>query len=166
MSKGQRKVRGEFWAIAAVIVIVAFALIADWWKENSTLGWVIVAILLLSIAFGLYRFSSFRSIFVKKAKETAKTVVYEHEVPQREPVPDNIRGSINNRSGFRCENPDCKATIKPHLHHIDNDYNNNSLRNIIALCPNCHSAAHKNQMSNSQLRNWVQRSWETYKRRK
>jgi hypothetical protein len=164
MSNGKNKVKPQVWIALAIVLLILFSLIASWWKEHSAIGWTIVILLVIGLGFGLYRYSSFRRFFVSKAKDTAKNIIYEEEVPQREPVPTNIRKTINSRSGYRCENPDCKASVAPHLHHIDNDYNNNSPKNIIALCPNCHALAHKDMMTNSQLRNWVQRSWESYKR--
>jgi len=35
----------------------------------------------------------------------------------------------------------------PHdMHHVDHDRNNNTLYNFAALCPNCHSAHHRNNV--------------------
>lgn len=45
----------------------------------------------------------------------------------------------------KCENPECGIKMwhnKPiicQLHHIDGNHNNNSLDNLMMLCPNCHS---------------------------
>ncbi len=33
--------------------------------------------------------------------------------------------------------------VKPHIHHRDGNPSNNSDKNLIMLCPNCHSKAHE-----------------------
>ncbi|MBI2869628.1 MAG: HNH endonuclease [Chloroflexi bacterium] len=163
MSQSPRKIKTGFWVILSIVGFFSFVFIADWWKTNSTIGLIILLIILAGVAFALYRFPGFRNFFFRTAKETAIKVAFEKEAPKREPVPVDIRKIVTNRSASRCENPDCEASARPHLHHIDNDFKHNSPKNIIALCPNCHSNAHQNKMTNSQLRNWVQRSYESYK---
>ena len=50
----------------------------------------------------------------------------------------------------KCENPECGITEwhnKPiicQLHHIDGNPSNNSLENLMILCPNCHSQTENN----------------------
>jgi hypothetical protein len=164
MASGQRRIRIEFWAVLIFIALLAYALIADWWKEHAALGWVILGIVVALLAFSLYRFPAFRRWTFGAAKKAGESIVYETEASGREPMPKYTRMKILQRAKDRCENPDCRSDVPPHIHHIDNDSSNNNLRNLIALCPNCHAKAHRNEYSNSQLRNWVQRSWETFKR--
>jgi len=165
MAKSKRKVKEGFWIGLGVIAIIILALIINWWKENAVIGWIILSIVVIGFGYSLYRFPSFRGLIFRTAKDTGKKIVFEEEVSEREPMPSKLRSEILRRAGNRCENPDCKAIVRPHIHHIDNNNNHNSPRNLIALCPNCHTAAHHNNFSNSQLRNWVSRSWESYKRR-
>ena len=37
----------------------------------------------------------------------------------------------------------CGATEKIHVHHIDHDYTNNVLSNLITLCSKCHLGGHR-----------------------
>lgn len=166
MPKGQRRIRPEFWAGLIFVALLAYALIADWWKEHAVLGWTIVGIIIAILAFSIYRFQAFRRLLFRTAKKAGENIVYETEASGREPMPKYTRMRILQRARGRCENPDCRSDVRPHIHHIDGDNSNNNLRNLIALCPNCHTKAHHGVYSNSQLRNWVQRSWETSRRRR
>lgn len=46
---------------------------------------------------------------------------------------------------YKCENPECGISdwkgkpITLQVHHIDGNHNNNSIDNLMILCPNCHS---------------------------
>ena len=166
MANRQRRIRPEFWIGLIFIALLAYALIADWWKEHAALGWVIVGIVIALLAFSVYRFPAFRNLLSRTAKRTGEGIVYGNgkEASGREPLPPELREHIRQRAHYRCENPDCKEHVKPEIHHIDGDNSNNSPRNLIALCPNCHGRAGDGVYSYSQLRNWVRRSWETYKR--
>jgi len=164
LAKGKRKVKEGFWIGTAVVVIIVIALIADWWKENSILGWVIIGLVVVITGYCLYRFQGFRNLVFRTAKKTGENIVFEEEASSREPVPTNIRQQILARARNRCENQDCKQDIKPHIHHIDADNSNNSPRNLIALCPNCHTKAHRGVYTTSQLRNWANFSWANYQR--
>jgi len=164
MPKGQRKVKEGFWIALAFVAIISFALISDWWTENSTIGWIIIGIILAITAFSLYRFPSFRRWIFGTAKKTGERIVFEEEASSREPVPTRTRQNVLSRANNRCERQDCRQVAKPHIHHIDGNNRNNNYRNLIVLCPNCHSNAHSGVFTTSQLRNWVNFSWERYKR--
>jgi len=166
MAKEQRRIRPEFWFVLIFLGLLAYALIVDWWKEHAVSGWVILGIVVALLAFSLYRFPAFRGLFIRTAKKAGERVVYGNgkEASGREPLPPDLREHILQRAHYRCENPDCKEHVKPEIHHIDGDNSHNSPRNLIALCPNCHTRAGNGVYTNSQLRNWVRRSWETYKR--
>lgn len=166
MPKRQRRTRAEFWVGLIFVALLAYAFIAIWWKENPVLGWLITGSIVAILAFSIYRFPAFRGLLFKTTKTVGKNILYEAVISEREPMPNDTRMYIKQRAGNRCENPDCKLDIPPHIHHIDNDNRNNDPRNLIALCPNCHARAHRNEYSNSQLRVWVQRSLETSKRRR
>jgi 5-methylcytosine-specific restriction endonuclease McrA len=128
------------------------------------LGWVILGIVVALLAFSLYRFPAFRGLFLRTAKKAGESIAYQTKVSEREPLPPDLREHILQRAHYRCENPACKEHVKPEIHHIDGNNSNNSPRNLIALCPNCHVRAGDGVYSYSQLRNWVRSSWETYKR--
>jgi hypothetical protein len=165
MASGRRRIRPEFWIGLIVVALLAYALIADWWKEHAALGWVIVGVIVAILAFSIYRFPAFRGLLFKTAKKAGEGIVYQPTaVPSREPIPEHMRTHILQRARYKCENPDCRSDTKPEIHHIDNDNSNNSPRNLVALCHPCHNRAHDNIHSNSQLRNWVRRSWATFKR--
>jgi hypothetical protein len=164
MSNGQRKVKPAFWMVLLFGAVIIWAVIADWWKTNSVLGWVIVGLVVIAFGFSLYKFKSVRGWFIGSAKSVVKRAVYEEEVPTREPLPPEVRESILNRAEFHCENPDCRQRVKPVIHHIDQNNSHNRKNNLVALCPNCHTRAHQGELTMSQLRNWVNMSWASYKR--
>ena len=165
MPRRQRKIREQFWVGLIFVALLAYALIAGWWKENQVVGWIILGSVLAILAFSIYRFPAFRGLLFRTAKKAGDSILYETTaVSSREPLPENMRTHILQRAGYKCENPDCRSGTKPEIHHIDNDNSNNNPRNLIALCRPCHKRAHDNYYSNSQLRNWVQRSWATFKR--
>jgi hypothetical protein len=164
MPRGQRRIRTEFWVALVFVALLAYALIADWWKGHAVLGWIITGSIVAILAFSIYRFPAFRGLLFKTAKKAGESIVYETQVSGREPLSQDLREHILKRAVYRCENPDCKEHIKPEIHHIDGDNSHNSPRNLITFCPNCHTKAHHGVYNNSQLRNWVRRSWETFKR--
>jgi len=165
MANRQRRIRPEFWIGLIFVALLAYALIADWWKEHAVLGWVILGIVVAILAFSIYRFPAFRGLLVRTAKTAGDRIIHEKPTASgREPLPPDLREHILQRAHYKCENPDCREHIKPEIHHIDGNNSNNSPRNLIALCPNCHGRAGDGVYSYSQLRNWVHRSWETYKR--
>ena len=58
---------------------------------------------------------------------------------------------------YRCENPYCKYTSFLTVHHFvdEKDGGTNKLNNLIVLCPYCHDLAHKNEMPEKEMRNWI-----------
>jgi hypothetical protein len=53
----------------------------------------------------------------------------------REPIPKKIKDAVFDEYNHRCA---ICGGDRPHLHHIDEDATNNSINNILPLCPNCH----------------------------
>lgn len=64
----------------------------------------------------------------------------------------NIKGSVlltklvkEGYKEYKCENPECGISewcgkpITLQIHHIDGNHNNNTIENLMILCPNCHS---------------------------
>ena len=162
----RRNVRDGFWFALIFIILIAYALLTDWWKENAVLGWIILGILLAIFAFLLYRFASLRGWLGHQAKSAAEKVVFEEVASDREPLPNYKRNEVLKRANYHCENESCHNKEKPHIHHIDMNNSNNNLSNLIALCPNCHQKAHQGVFTSSQLYNWAKRDFQRLKSRK
>ncbi len=164
MSRSKRRVKEDTWVVVLVVTIIALALIINWWKENAIIAWVIFGLIIVGFGYSLYRFPSLRRFIFKTAKKTGENIVFQEEASSREPVPTRTRQNVLSRANNRCERQDCRQVAKPHIHHIDGNNRNNNYRNLIVLCPNCHSNAQNGEFTTSQLRNWVNFSWERYKR--
>ncbi len=162
----RRSIREGFWFALIFIAIVIYALLADWWKENATLGWIILGILLAVLAFLLYRFASLRGWLRRQVKSVAQKAVFEEVASGREPLPQDKRNEVLKRASNRCENERCNQKVNPHIHHIDGNNSHNNLSNLIALCPNCHQKAHNGIFTESQLHNWVRRDFQRLKSRR
>jgi hypothetical protein len=167
MAKGKRRVKDEVIFVGIFIAIIIFALILGWWQEHSAIGWTILGILVVLFGFSLYRFPRFRGWIFKKGVSASKKAVFTDEAPGREPIPQNLYNKVMGRANGSCENPACKSKVKPHIHHINKNNRDNDIRNLIALCPNCHTEAHNSdKFSYSQLRNFVRDSYNRQKARK
>ena len=153
----RRSIRTGFWVALLFIVVVVYALLADWWTENATVGWTILGILLAVFAFLLYRFASLRGWLGRQVKSVVEKAVFEDVASAREPLSQNKRKEVLKRARDHCENERCRYKGKPHIHHIDGNNSHNRLSNLIALCPSCHQEAHDGVLTESQLRNWVRR---------
>ncbi|MFC2006607.1 HNH endonuclease [Chloroflexota bacterium] len=162
----RRSVKQGFWFAPIVTAIFIYALLADWWKENTTLGWIILGVLAVIIAFLLYRFAKLRGWIGTTVKSAAEKIVFEKVASEREPLPSDTRGGILRRARNRCENERCNQGVRPHIHHIDGNNSNNRLSNLIAVCPNCHQKAHDGVFTVSQLYNWARRDFQRQKSRR
>jgi hypothetical protein len=58
---------------------------------------------------------------------------------------------------YRCENPYCKYTNFLGVHHIveEKDGGTNRLDNLIVLCPYCHDLAHRGEIPEEEMREWI-----------
>jgi 5-methylcytosine-specific restriction endonuclease McrA len=67
--------------------------------------------------------------------------------------------ALVNAVWYRCENPYCKYTTFLTVHHFvdEKDGGSNKLDNLIVLCPYCHDLAHKNEMPENEMREWISR---------
>ncbi len=162
MAKRTWRIKSGTWVIIGVVAIFIFALISDWWKTHSVIGWTVLAVLIIGFAFSLYKYPKFRNLVFERATSAAKKTFTEKKASPREPVPNAERQFVLARSKQRCENPDCYNEVKPHIHHIDNDYENQNLSNLIMLCPNHHTEAHQDKWGNRILHNWVSRKQAAY----
>jgi len=158
--------RAQSLAILITAVLIGGFFIVRWFRENPVQGWLIVVAIVGILGFSIYRFPAFRSSLFRTAKKSADSLVQEKKVAVREPIPQHMRDRIMERARGRCENPLCTLNTRPDIHHIDFNNSNNSVRNLIALCPSCHRSAHDGVHGPSQLMNWLQSSWQTYKRKR
>lgn len=161
MAKRKRSIRPEFIFGALIIGIIIFASVMSWWQTHSAIGWAIIVLLLAAFSFSLYRFPEFRRWILKKGKSTTEKLITDGGEPPREQVPGHIYRAVMARARGRCENPDCNSTVRPQIHHINqNNTDSADQRNLIALCPNCHTEVHRtNKFSFQQLRNFVHISY-------
>ena len=166
MPKSRRKVKDGFWSALVFIAIIGYALLADWWKTNAILGWIILGVLLAVLAFLFYRSALLRGWLGHQAKSIAKSAVLEDVASVREPLPPGTRKEVPRRARNRCENEQCNQKVRPHIHHVDGNKSNNHLPNLIALCPNCHQKAHDGVFTESQLHNWVRRDLQRLRARR
>ena len=154
MPRGKRRVKEGVWVAVAFFGLLAYTLLADWWKENTAIGWTIIGVLLVLLAFFAYRYASFRGWLGRTAKRTCEKIVFEEGEPPREPLPPQLHQKVMNRAHYHCQNPDCRYTGKPHVHHINMDNSDNRLSNLVALYPNCHTDTHRGKHKPSKVRNW------------
>lgn len=74
----------------------------------------------------------------------------------RRQVPSETRRQILHESGYRCANPVCRMVLTINIHHLDqvSEGGDNTLDNLLALCPNCHSLHHQGNIPHDSLRTW------------
>lgn len=67
------------------------------------------------------------------------------------------KSALENAVWYRCENPYCKYSHFLDVHHIIDEKNggNNKLINLIVLCPYCHDLAHRNEIPEEEMREWI-----------
>ncbi|MEQ4488554.1 MAG: HNH endonuclease [Dehalococcoides mccartyi] len=160
MQNKSRRLKENFWFWVIFIALVLFALISDWWKTNTALGWMIILGVSAILIFIFIKFRSVRSKAAWVVKSTAERIIYDSsEIHRREPVPNKIRKRVLERARNHCENHDCNYNGMTEIHHIDGNNSNNDPRNLIALCRNCHNDAGNGVITASQCRNWVKRDY-------
>jgi hypothetical protein len=67
------------------------------------------------------------------------------------------KNTLLNAVWYRCENPFCKYTSFLGVHHIvdEKEGGTNRLDNLIVLCPFCHDLAHRNEIPEEEMREWI-----------
>jgi 5-methylcytosine-specific restriction endonuclease McrA len=155
----KKKVREEIIFAGLCVLLVLYSVVAEWWKKNQILGWVIVGVVVIGLVFLLMRFGRFRQVVTSKIKDTTNKIVFDEKVSEREPIPSELRQEIYTRAQNRCENETCGYKSTLHIHHIDMNNSNNKLTNLLALCPNCHCKAHDGIFTATQLHNWMSRDY-------
>ncbi len=71
-------------------------------------------------------------------------------------TPEDVNQLVN-AVWYRCENPYCKYTSFLSVHHIvdEKEGGDNTLDNLIVLCPYCHGLAHSNEIPVEEMREWI-----------
>lgn len=74
----------------------------------------------------------------------------------RKKIPDRLKMDVLTESGYRCAVPTCRNILAIDLHHIVevSEGGENSLSNLVALCPNCHALFHRGTISRDSIYAW------------
>lgn len=72
----------------------------------------------------------------------------------RIPQESKVRAILQQENNSKC--PNCESTEVGHfeIHHIDENPNNNSMENLILLCPICHSKITKKDILIEEVKKW------------
>jgi 5-methylcytosine-specific restriction endonuclease McrA len=75
------------------------------------------------------------------------------------------KNQLVNAVWYRCENPFCRFTQFITVHHIieEKDGGTNKLDNLIVLCPYCHDLAHRKEIPEKEMRDWISNREERFK---
>ncbi len=75
------------------------------------------------------------------------------------------KNTLVNAVWYRCENPYCKYTSFLSVHYIveEKDGGTNKLDNLIVLCPYCHDLAHRGEIPEKEMREWLSDRAERWK---
>jgi len=95
---------------------------------------------------------TFERLKASNKQEKAQRQVDRCELTQNEK--DRLKEAV----GLECENSDCHKAYGLEVHHIiprTEEGCTNRLRNLIVLCPDCHSRADHKYISRSLLRRWI-----------
>lgn len=67
-------------------------------------------------------------------------------MPNRK-IPENFKKKLLEESGWKCANPGCPVTSRFEIHHIREwaVYKTHDEKDMIAICPTCHSNVHYNK---------------------
>lgn len=78
---------------------------------------------------------------------------------ERKSIPPKLRDKVLREAGYRCANPPCRTTLAIHLHHIVEvkEGGGDSIENLLALCPTCHSLFHAKIISRESIHEWKHR---------
>lgn len=74
----------------------------------------------------------------------------------RKSIKVDVKHVVLHEAGYRCANPVCRYPLTLELHHITqfSEGGADSADNLLALCPNCHTAHHHGIIPISSLRTW------------
>src|ERR1700687_3177247 len=88
-----------------------------------------------------------------------KRLKIEHEERRRKKIPLSLKRELLMEAGYHCGNPRCPVLLAIHLledHHIKwvSEGGKDTLENLIALCPLCHSLHHAGDITRAAIRHW------------
>lgn len=176
MANRQRRIKPELWIVVAFVALLAYALIADWWKDNPVLGRVIVGVVIGVLVLSLVFIPRFRQWLVGIVKRGSSGLVYRSEdqdeaserserlpisskrAPRRDLTQDE-RNLFIDVMGNVCENPNCGETRNLQVHHIEpwREGGKNKVWNLLVLCGNCHNDADKRVFPIARQKRWADR---------
>jgi hypothetical protein len=78
--------------------------------------------------------------------------------PKRKALPAETERAVLTEAGFMCANPRCRHMLTLEIHHIIEvrERGGNEAYNLLALCPNCHSAFTRGRIPRSAIETWKQ----------
>jgi hypothetical protein len=78
-------------------------------------------------------------------------------IDDRSSLTPDEKNLLVNAVWYRCENPYCKYTSFLSVHHIveQKDGGTNELNNLIVLCPFCHDLAHRGEIPEKEMQDWI-----------
>lgn len=82
----------------------------------------------------------------------------------RKTISPKLRDKLLREAGYRCANPPCRTTLALHLHHMIEvcEGGGDTMENLIALCPTCHSLFHAGIISRDAISEWKSRLLKIY----
>ena len=173
MAQRQKRIRPGFWFVLIFVALLAYALIADWWKGHPVLGWVILGVVVAVLGFCLWRFPAFRARLVTPLKTTIDGLIHQPPKPiEPRPIPGPestaefkpVRGLTQRDRelffeyiGHRCEKPGCRERNVQHIHLLTPREvgGRNDVWILIVLCPTDHGYADHSIPSRSEQRHWA-----------
>lgn len=108
-------------------------------------------------------------LLIKEVAEiVADTVSGEPPIPlidDETTLTEEEKNLLMNAVWYRCENPFCKYTSFLGVHHIVDEKNGgtNKLDNLIILCPYCHDLAHRSEIPENEMQDWISNRGERLK---
>lgn len=75
---------------------------------------------------------------------------------ERRAIPVATKREVLTEAGYRCAVPTCRMILAIDLHHIIevSEGGENTLDNLIALCPTCHALHHRGEITADSIRIW------------
>lgn len=75
---------------------------------------------------------------------------------KRKSLSVSTRMLVLHESGYKCANPVCRTILTLDIHHLEyiSDGGDNSIDNLLAICPNCHALHHRGVIPVESLRAW------------
>ena len=98
-------------------------------------------------------------------REPQTTILPMPIINEETTLTEEEKSNLENAVWYTCENPFCKYSHFLDVHHIvdENKGGTNRLDNLIVLCPYCHDLAHRNEIPEEELREWIAHREERFK---